>query len=216
MTRTRVASFARRKSSSSVTLAAPERHDRIGDVEGERVPAQRPREASDARKRRATARDERRGHREDEDPREQASSGGDHERGRRTRELVEEARHGAIVLVIVEHDEALAAREKLADPGQQGATLARRAVPEREHLGQRPEVPGADAKPVDVLREPSSQPVSQGAREHRLAAAARAHESEPGGTRGVDGPGEGRELAGAAFEAAGRGREVEGTQGASR
>ena len=63
-------------------------------------------------------------------------------------------------------------------------------------------------------RRSAAQRVPERAREHRLAAAPGSDESEARRAGGVDGSDEGRELAGATFEAARRGREVEDGQGA--
>src|ERR1019366_8658862 len=154
---------------------------------------------SNTRKGGASRGHERRVDGKDEDARQQAAPGGDHERGGGPPEVVEQPRRGAVVFMVVEHDEPLAAVEKGAELRDERPALAGRPVPESEHLGKRPEVPRADTEPIEPTREARREAMAEGAREDRLAAPACADQREPRGPGVVDRAHEGRELRGAAL-----------------
>ncbi len=93
-------------------------------------------------------------------------------------ERLEQPRHRAIVLVVVEHQQ-LGAADAERGAHALDERLARRAQPQRDHLQQRAMVPVADAEPGDAAGKARADPVRQRRRQHRLAAAAAAHQREP-------------------------------------
>jgi hypothetical protein len=122
---------------------------------------------------------------------EQAAAGGDDHRRRRASELAEQARHRAVVLVVIEHDQALLGEEG-AEAREELAAPARGAVADGEHLAQRAVVPGANAKPVDAPFEAAGEAVAKGAGQERLAAPAGPHQGQASGAGRIDGAGERR------------------------
>ena len=162
------------------------RHDAVGDVERQRVPAQQTRESCDARERALARRDQRRNHGEDQHPREQAAARRDHEGRVGFGERLEQALHGVIVFVVVEHDQPLrTARQELPE-SLHAAFAEPGAEAQREHFAQCVKAPCAGAEPVDAAAECSAQAVTERRGQHRLAAAAGADQRDARGSCGDD------------------------------
>ena len=109
--------------------------DGVGDVEGQRVPAEGAGQSGDAREGGAPARDEGGGDGEDQHAGEEAAAGGDHEGDGGAGEGVEQPGHCSVVLVVVEDDEALAAAgEEVAHALQALVAAAGGAEAQGEHV----------------------------------------------------------------------------------
>ena len=180
---------------------------RVGDVQRQRIPAQELGERADARESGAARVDQRRDDRKDRDAREQAAPRGEQPGHRRPRQRLEQPRHRAVVLVVVEHQQLRAADD------ERGANaldqrLARRAQAQRDHLQQRAMIPVADAEPGGAAGKARADPVRQRRCQHRLAAAAAAHQRQPRGRRAVERRRQRRELGAAPAQARPR-RQIE-------
>ncbi len=91
-------------------------------------------------------------------------------------------------------------RARMRASANESTTLARRAEAQREHLGQRAEVPCTDAKPVHPAGEVLGEAMGERRGEDRFSAPAGAHERETGGRRCEHGARERGQLCGAPLE----------------
>src|SRR6185369_6271232 len=90
---------------------------------------------------------------------------------------------------------------------------AREPEAQREHLGERVEVPRTDSKPRGSALEKWRNAMRQRRSQHRLSAAARAHQRQARRRGFLDGFRERGQFGRASFEAAWRGREIDGRHG---
>jgi hypothetical protein len=154
-------------------------HDRIGDVESQRIVTKQVGQQVNSREDRATGRRLRRGHRKYVDTSQKTPARRQDEGHGHARELVKKPAHGGVILMVVEDDEGRSeVREKRAEALQELPSRWRDSEANRHHLRQRLGVPRAGAKPMDAALVMRSQPVSEHIGKERLSASASADERD--------------------------------------